>query len=160
MAVLHGAATELSLLRPEDTQLSDLNKDMVDVYKVYRDTMYQSQDPRTDLETNVDTLMDKITALASIMAETGTAFSQVQVHPVNDQLSLFETPDQDQSEVEPRSDSSLLPVSLSDNVKAGPLGGLTSESALSSGSSPPARSGSLRKLKRLLRKTTGKGHQR
>jgi hypothetical protein len=150
VAVLYGAATELSLSRPDDTRLSNLNKEIVDAYKIYRDTIYGNENPCTDLEINVRTLMDKITDLATITADTGTAAPRYHVHSGIDQSLLIEPFDQDQGEAEPRSDSSLPPESLSDNVTAGSLGGLTSDSALYARSSTPARTGSLRRFGSLL----------
>jgi hypothetical protein len=73
MAVLSRAAAILSIKRPRDDRLSTINNSFVDSYRWYHETIHKSQDPPTYLEQYVDTLMDKMTALATILAETSTA---------------------------------------------------------------------------------------
>ena len=76
MAVLSRAASELSMKRPDDDRLHTLNKSYVDSYECYYETIRENRDPCTDLEVNVDTLMDKITALATIFAKNPTTFPE------------------------------------------------------------------------------------
>jgi len=75
MAMLSRAATELSLIVPGDDRLCTLKSSFHDAYRGYYETLHYSEDPRTNLEQNVDTLMDKITALATIFTETPAAFT-------------------------------------------------------------------------------------
>jgi hypothetical protein len=81
MAVLSQAASELSMKRPGDDRLHTLNKSFVDSYRCHYETIRESQDPRTDIERNVITLMDNITALATIFAETPLAFPESSAVP-------------------------------------------------------------------------------
>lgn len=76
MAVLSRAASELSMKRPDDDRLHTLNKSFVDSYKWYYETIRESEDPRTDLDQNINTLMDSITALGTIISVTPTAFPE------------------------------------------------------------------------------------
>lgn len=87
MAVLSRAAAELSTKRPGDDRLSTLNKSFVDSYRCYYETLHQSQNPCTNLELNADALMDKITTLATILAETPTAFPDSSLIPPISPLS-------------------------------------------------------------------------
>ena len=77
MAMLSRAATELSAICPRDARLSSLKSSFHDAYKGYHETLHQSEDPRTNLEQNVDTLMDKITDLATILAQAPPAFTEI-----------------------------------------------------------------------------------
>jgi hypothetical protein len=76
MAVLSQAASELSTKRPNNDRLHTLNKSFVDSYRCYYETIREDRNPLTNLELNANNLMDSITALATIFAETPTAFPE------------------------------------------------------------------------------------
>jgi hypothetical protein len=73
VAMLSRAATELSLMYSPDSQLSILNKELRSDYQVYHKQLHGGDSPIINLRTNVDDLMSKITALATVLAEIPVA---------------------------------------------------------------------------------------
>jgi hypothetical protein len=76
VAMLSRAATELSLMYSPDSQLSILNNELRSSYRVYHQQLYCGDSPIINLRTNVDDLVSKITALATILAEIPVAANQ------------------------------------------------------------------------------------